>query len=121
MSVNRRTDWGFLALCVFVFVGCLHGWVQILLNAWAVYEDGIYEPVTLEAIAAAPATRIDGWEPLGSDTQGRDFLKRIASNGDIEHLTIMPDGVGLYARCESPDPWPDVSDCAKIILKPRAP
>jgi len=116
----KRTDLTFLAVCAFVTVGSLVGWIQLIFGA-VDYWKASYEPVTLEAIAAAPATRIEGWEPLGSDTQGRDFLKRIASNGDVEHLTIMPDGVGLYARCESPDPWPDVSDCAKIILKPRVP
>ena len=113
--MKHRVDWGLVAAIVFVTGGCVGGWMSLAREVQRLY------PQTVAGqISDAPGLA-DSWEPLGSDSKGREFLRRTASNGDIERLTIMEDGVGLYVRCGAPDPFPDVSGCAKIILQPRAP
>lgn len=112
--MHKRNDWGFWTITLFLTVGSLGGWL-FLFKMLGVLDPA---PVALSEVADSPGMPPDGWEPLGSDSQGRDFLRRTASNGDIERLTIMPDGVGLYVRCEAPDPFPDVAGCVKIVLRP---
>ena len=113
--MQKRNDWGFWVITAFIGFGSIGGWMSLAREVQRLY------PQTVAGeISDAPGLA-DSWEPLGTDSKGREFLRRTASNGDIERLTIMEDGVGLYVRCEAPDPFPDVSGCAKIILQPRAP
>lgn len=112
--MHKRNDWGFWIITTFLGIGSIGGWISLAREVHRLYP----APVALSEVADSPGMPPDGWEPLGSDSQGRDFLRRTASNGDIERLTIMPDGVGLYVRCEAPDPFPEVSGCVKIVLRP---
>lgn len=110
--MKHPIDPRFLALCAFVTIGCLGGWAFIVSNAWIATQDAKEPPI-------ASVSMDGGWEPMGASPDGSEHLRRVASNGDAEGLTILPDGTGLYMRCKSP--VTEASKCVKIVLRPRAP
>ncbi len=111
---TKPFDWKFAALCVFVFVGCIGGWVIVLAGAVELWRHTT-EDLTLEHTAEANG----GWSAEGQDTNGVEHLSRTAQNGDIERLALLGNGVGLYTRCTPPDPFPLATGCTRLILRPR--